>query len=274
MRDQRSVKKLRRLREAGRDRGVGSLSRDSGSRRRPDASLSNDNAIGNIDRRRLPRWASTGDILKAHVYNDTLRHFGKPGALSLNLSDDVIKRALKDKKQSFSAHILERVRKALRGSGLPGVEVWIIVEENADGRLHIHGGLAYRDEDLPAIKRSIKSVGGRWLGNRQGRQLDIRDQYRPAGWAKYLGKAQPRTRRRVKGRMIARTQQLDQRAKAAYEELRKRERELRTWRIAAAGASGEPRTAFLDGLCTLLGTTTSVRPPRPFARLPSRQGPR
>lgn len=182
------------------------------------------------DNRQFPRWADTNELLKASVFNETLGEYdnGRRRAISLNISDDVIRQTLADKKQGFAAHILDRIRRALKRAGKPEIEMWIVVERcRGNGRLHIHGGCACTDNDLPAVERALKAAGGDWDDGKQGRQLDMKDQDDPAGWVRYCLKDLSRTRKDpsqmqpdVRGSMIARTGGLGRQAEAIYEEWR------------------------------------------------------
>ena len=145
-------------------------------------------------------------------------------------------------KRRFAAHVLDSIRRALKRVGKSSVEMWIIVETNRDGRLHIHGGCVCADVDLPALEKALTAAGGDWQDGQQGRQLVIANQYDPDGWVGYCLKDVSRTRKHVRGSLIVRTSGLGDQAKATYEDWRREAQENRRRSKAAAGkASRTPR---------------------------------
>ena len=62
-----------------------------------------------------------------------------------------------------------------------------MLEENHEGRLHLHGVIELSKCDLPEAKMALRAAGGEWEGEGGNNQLDMK-QNPDGGWLKYVTK--------------------------------------------------------------------------------------
>jgi hypothetical protein len=99
-------------------------------------------------------------------------------------------------------------------------EYWFAVDTTNEGRLHIHGGLVIRPDELPLADVALRRAGGRW-GNPRGHQHQTHFGFFDGdNWAKYSARHVPTIRRAFRGSAIVATHRLRRRAKQIYDELR------------------------------------------------------
>ncbi|MYZ46454.1 hypothetical protein [Propylenella binzhouense] len=177
-----------------------------------------ENTLTIRDHRLPPDWKRSTEILRGTFLNRALTSFGAPYALSLNLDADVTRKALAS--GSFSAAIFKRLKRTLEAALERPVHLWIIPEATCSGRLHIHGGIAANDNELPRIEDALKRVGGTWTKAGREHQADIREQHDPDGWVRYTEKTLGRTRKMLGSRLLSADNALREEAKRLYEQRR------------------------------------------------------
>jgi hypothetical protein len=145
-------------------------------------------------------WVGSDDLPRIIAVNRVLATFGRPFAVSLNLSPEFIQKALNDNRGplNYVRRRVARTLKRLLGSVRP---FWLALETDDDGRLHAHGGIALNDNDDPRRLTEIHAdAGGNWKrsGSAPTFLRDQRDYDDPDGWAVYPFKRHALTRREIR----------------------------------------------------------------------------
>ncbi|WP_288583004.1 hypothetical protein [uncultured Methylobacterium sp.] len=151
-------------------------------------------------RRGLASWDDAGDLPRVIAVNRALATFGRPFAVSLNFSPEIIQKALNDNRGplNYVRRAVARNLKRVLGSDRP---FWLALETDDEGRLHAHGGIALNDNDDPRrVKEIHAEAGGNWKrsGSAPAFLRDQRDYDDPDGWAVYPFKRHARTRRAIR----------------------------------------------------------------------------
>jgi hypothetical protein len=142
-------------------------------------------------------WRDTHDDVRGLFYAVAIRKAGNVRKFDLNLSDDVEALARGQGKHCLAwlhRRVVRHLRRALGASqGIP-TPFWFATEESDEGRLHIHGEIAFEPHREKLIRKALKAAGGRWEGDSEEYQLILRisPNLRGAGYClKDYSKARP-----------------------------------------------------------------------------------
>lgn len=161
----------------------------------------NDNAKPQTKRARRERglasWDDAGELPRIIAVNRAVTEMGIPFAWSLNLGPAQIQ-AANDNARGFLDHLRRKVARYLKNELRRSASFWFVLETDANGRPHLHGGLVLNDNDDPAaVERALAKAGG--AASSQGsKPADIRPQHDPDGWAAYSTKRIGRTKRHLR----------------------------------------------------------------------------
>lgn len=161
----------------------------------------NDNAKPQTKRARRERglapWDDAGELPRIIAVNRAVAEMGIPFAWSLNLGPAQIQ-AANDNARGFLDHLRRKVARYLKNELRRSASFWFVLETDATGRPHLHGGLVLNDNDDPAaVERALAKAGG--AASSQGsKPADIRPQHDPDGWAAYSTKRIGRTKRHLR----------------------------------------------------------------------------
>jgi hypothetical protein len=101
--------------------------------------------------------------VKVWAANRALEILGHAYAFSLNLSPNVIN-AANDNDRGHLDLVRRPVLRELKKALGRDVHARLILETTHDGRLHLHGGLALNDNEIPTTERALNHAGGLWRG--------------------------------------------------------------------------------------------------------------
>lgn len=147
--------------------------------------------------RMIASWEDAGELPRLIACNRALAELGQPFAFSMNL-DPMLIAAANDNARGPLDHVRRRVVRAVQDAYGGARPLWVVLETDDDGRLHVHGGVALNDNDLPGrLEASLAKFGGGWT-RRGSAPADVRAQWEPDGWAVYPLKRFERTRRHLR----------------------------------------------------------------------------
>jgi hypothetical protein len=146
-------------------------------------------------------WRDTHDDVRGLFYAVAIRIGGNVRKFDLNLSQVVEALARGQGKQCLAwlhRRVVRHLRRALGASkGIP-TPFWFATEESDEGRLHIHGEIAFEPHREKLIREALKAAGGRWEKDAEEYQLVLTKSpnLRGAGYClKSYSKARPDRRR-------------------------------------------------------------------------------
>ena len=177
------------------------------------------------DRRGISSWKDTKDFGKfvamnrAAALNDN-DWCAEPYAFTLNLSPDVIARALASRHNGFASFMQKRIAAELAKVMRRVVEFAFKVDVTPCGRPHLHGVGVMNDNELPAFHEALRRAGGAWAAKGGERQVNTRLMWDADGWASYSARNAAAARRVVGSSIMACTAGLKSQAKALHEHLR------------------------------------------------------
>lgn len=178
-------------------------------------------------------WDHAGRYIHLFAYASCIRY--EPEAFSLNLSHDVIEKALRSPK-GFAPYLQDRITSEIRreyeAKGFSIPEFCFIVEGNGrDIPFHLHGVISAGPQFRSFLKRALLRAGGRHDTRRT--QLRFKRMTFAAGWVSYLSKSQFQTadclkkaraargsHRRSKECVLGASQSLRRAARKWYEDAR------------------------------------------------------
>lgn len=218
------------------------------------------------DRRLLPAWRYTGDIIRMKTMTRAVEELGIQ-AFSLNLSSDVEAAALKTPLKA-KIYMHDRIKKAFKRYFGIDVDFAFVLEFTPAGRLHIHGIIVVDQEHKKLATQALMEAGGKWDAAHPEFQADVRKLWCGDGWANYVDKTSSRTRKilglKDTTSILSATQNLRRVGETYWEGLRarqKRETEaLRSTSSATRRSSGRAPSSCCASM--LMGTETHS-PARP-----------
>jgi hypothetical protein len=194
----------------------------------PPQSSSNDNlleaqkagAVGETAKLAIPVWELTHDRVKITFANRALASEGTLYAWTLNLGPKVLAAAQRHD-SGFSDYMRRGVSRALKRELGQDVLLWFAVDTTSSDRLHLHGGIAATDNELPTIEQAMCRAGGEWDAKAsRHRQCEITLQTAPDGWVTYALRNVGKVKGRITGKPFSITNPLRARAEALYGEHR------------------------------------------------------
>ena len=162
-----------------------------------------------------PRWDEATALSKAVFFHrEVAKRLGV--SFTLNLSPEVEKSARADPR-SFTEHIRRRLQRALKAAFNRSVDFWFGIDVSAEGRPHLHGGVAVLIDEQASLLRSLTQAGGKWASaHGVGHQAHI-GQRLDDEWAAYAVKTIGPSRREEYGCMISVTDNIRRQAKRAFD---------------------------------------------------------
>ncbi|MDX6806437.1 hypothetical protein [Terrihabitans rhizophilus] len=110
--------------------------------------------------------------------------------------------------------IMRELKPALDRLGLP--LFWFALEISPDGKLHIHGAIAARKHEIPAIEKALCRAGGAWTPVPGSSQVHTKRQFNAEGWFNYCDEDLAKTGRVIDGPLFYIPDELRRRARARY----------------------------------------------------------
>jgi hypothetical protein len=165
----------------------------------------------------LPHWDHTSPHLKMLAWGMASWELNAT-PFTLHLSDEIIKKALKDKR-GFARHIADRVRRLLeyRLGTVPGF--WFSVEKGPGEEPHAHGAIVIQPGHEELVSKALRSAGGKC--SYPARQLFYSPKRNAINWVGYATKWMYGTRRRLLSpNSIAANHVIRQAAQAWHQEAR------------------------------------------------------
>jgi hypothetical protein len=170
----------------------------------------------------LPVWELTKDRVKLAVSTWALELSGKrPVSWTLNLTPERIDEAQRDPR-GFTESLKRDLDRAFpRELGFVPL-YWFSVDVAANERLHLHGALAADHQELEAIERALRHVGGHGpKPDKDDKMVDLNPERCDEGWAIYSIRNAAKVRRLIKGRTLSITGPLRSEGKWFYDEVRR-----------------------------------------------------
>jgi hypothetical protein len=106
---------------------------------------------------------------------------------SLNLGNDLASRLTPGSKDTRNL-VRKRIADALKAKLGYNVPFVMVLETEEQGRLHVHGALGLRREDLASAVAALRVAGGKWIGAGDKYQVHVREMYDAVGWWDYMMK--------------------------------------------------------------------------------------
>jgi hypothetical protein len=99
---------------------------------------------------------------------------------------------------------------------------WLSVDASTTERLHLHGAMAADPQQLEAIERALRHVGGHGpKPKKDDKMVDLNPQRCDEGWAIYSIRNAAKVRRLIEGRTSSITSPLRSEGKWFYDEVRR-----------------------------------------------------
>lgn len=166
---------------------------------------------------KIHRWEHTTDLGKVTAANRALYDRGRAYSFSINLGPRQID-AANDNLKGFTDHFARNINRALKRA-LGYVPLYGFAVGVKAGRLHLHGGIEANDNEEPATKAAIDSVGDWEATHGRKYKLHWEPMYTPDIWASYCMRDQAKAKRLIRGRAISITTPLRRRAKEHWSRL-------------------------------------------------------
>jgi hypothetical protein len=161
-----------------------------------------------------PLWEKATPVLKSHYWQQSVSEAGGVPFV-VNFNPDVIARAEGSAKGAFTV-LRDRVRDALKAEFGQAMDFWCALDTDADGRLHIHGGIIASPQDRDRLRNALKRAGGRWTHKRgEKRQVWI-GEHGDSGWGTYSVRNNDAVRQQVGQRGVYASGSIKRRAEALY----------------------------------------------------------
>jgi hypothetical protein len=188
-------------------------------------------------------WRDATDILQLEYFHQALTEQGSVYCFSANLSPGIEAEA--KSRPSACDWLRRRLAYHLNAGLSRTVEFFLVLEENDDRRLHIHGEFAVSEDEVKLARACLRRACGEWKTTRQHQVKTKPDP--DYGWVSYIGKdlrkLTPFMRNLLKGSRqavqfdgsaISVTRQVTRRAKELYDGDRAA--------VIAMRSSGRPNT--------------------------------
>jgi hypothetical protein len=137
-------------------------------------------------------WRDVSDTLHVHYLHLALTVLGPVHSFSLRLDGPVEAQALS--KPSALGWLSPRIARRLKAALGHLVECYCVLEQDDDGKLHVHGEFIITDPNSTTVRRdrakarkALRLAGGEWTKARQF-QADVPAEAPDSGWPGYLSK--------------------------------------------------------------------------------------
>jgi hypothetical protein len=138
---------------------------------------------------------------------------------SLNLGEDLTSQLTPGSKDTRDI-VRKRIADSLKSKFGYNIPFIMILEVEEQGRLHVHGALGLRHEDVAKATSALRRAGGKWTGAGDKYQVDVQEMYDAVGWWTYITKYLRRQPAVEQGQWVGWSQPAKRMAKAWHEIVR------------------------------------------------------